>query len=238
MASGISEFYSLLVILVIVYFYVYDHTQYESKPVFGFLPRDRRYHLSVVQTIYVTFKWELLTITRSTAVLPLCRYFGMVAVKLAHCAFGRRNIVCHQNIDTYEMEPDCLSISHAFKRAVSLAVMSMVVKNFYQGKEPLTAHEISHQMDIPIRLARQVLFELAQVGLVCEVKSANEKTAAYQPAKDVNMITVKYVIDSLEHKGSEAIVVDPAYINGANAALAAFSQAIENSGQNKLVKDL
>ncbi len=112
--------------------------------------------------------------------------------------FGAEISFSYQYVDTYEFEPDLRQISPAFKRLLTLQVANRVISTFSKGKMPLTASNLSQALEIPIRLVQQLLDELveSEIFSITEIKE-NEKLA-YQPARDINIITVKSIIEALE----------------------------------------
>ena len=153
--------------------------------------------------------------------------------------FGAEISFAHQNVDTYEFEPDCLSVSQKYKRKLSLLVTHLLVKNFCSCRRPLYAGEISQKLEIPIRLVRQIIFELVECGILSEARINADKEVAYQPACDADMLTVKYVIDALESRGNTDIpVLDSSELGKLADCLQTFSSAIEESPANIALKDI
>jgi len=145
----------------------------------------------------------------------------------------------HQNVETYEFEPDSLKASYSFKKLISLIAVNLLAKNFARGDKPLTAGQIAHQLEMPIRLVNTVLYELVESGILCEVKLNSDKNIAYQPAQDVDKLTIKYVIDAMEKRGSDNIpVAQSKELGSIRDSLKEFGKSIENSSANVLLKDI
>jgi len=192
----------------------------------------------VLQWAYINFQVGVAkynAIYGSFAALPL--FLVWLQLSWLVVLLGAEISFAHQNVDTYEFEPDCLRISYAFKRLLSLKVMHRVVKNFIKGLEPMSATELSHVLDIPIRLVRQILFDLAEAGLVSEICAKEE--AGYQPGCDVSELSVGSVCSALEKKGVDAIPVkhSPEF-DSLVQSLDAFARAVEKSPANKKLKDI
>ena len=153
--------------------------------------------------------------------------------------FGAEISFSYQYVDTYEFEPDLRQISPAFKRLLTLQVANRVISTFSKGKMPLTASNLSQALEIPIRLVQQLLDELveSEIFSITEIKE-NEKLA-YQPARDINIITVKSIIEALEQKGVDNIpVAQTPELQSLSEVLATFSDEIEKSPANLLLKDI
>ncbi|MBW8035923.1 MAG: YihY/virulence factor BrkB family protein [Planctomycetes bacterium] len=154
--------------------------------------------------------------------------------------FGAELAFAHQNVDTYEFEQDCLSVSYSYKRLLTLLIVQQIVKNFCQAKESLNASDISHMLEIPIRLVRQILFELVEADVVAEVKTQEKGDVLYyHPARDVEALSVKFVIDALEEKGNTVIpVIKSPELKTLSGCLARIDDSIQKSSANVLLKDI
>jgi len=145
----------------------------------------------------------------------------------------------HQNVDTYEFEPDSEHINLSFKRLLSLLIAHLLTKHFSNGEKPLTAQQISHSLEIPVRLVRQILFELVNSGIMSEVKTVNDKETAYQPAYDIHRLTIAHLLEALDQRGVESIPVAQSRELGVLLeALEDIREAASQSPANKLLKDI
>ena len=173
----------------------------------------------------------------SFAALPL--FILWLQISWLIVLFGAEISFAHQNVDTYEFEPDCLKMSHSFKRLLTLRIVNLLMKSFYIRNEPWNEARISHKLEIPIRLVRQILFELVQTGLVSEINVNGDNEIAFQPAFDPESMTIKYVIDAVENHGSDNIPVTQSdELKDLSESLTSFSTLIEQSSANKLLKDI
>jgi len=145
----------------------------------------------------------------------------------------------NQNVDRYEFESDARHISSRFKRLVSLMVTNLVVKNFAIGKKPLTATDISQELKVPIRIVRDIIYELVEVSIFSEAIADNPKERAYQPAMDINMITIDMVMKRLEERGSQHITVSKnKEYQKLSEILESFDESINKSPSNMLLRDI
>jgi len=145
----------------------------------------------------------------------------------------------NQNVDRYEFESDARHISSRFKRLVSLMVANLVVKNFAIGKKPLTATDISQELKVPIRIVRDIIYELVEVSIFSEALADNPKVRAYQPAIDINIITIDMVLKRLEERGSQHITVSKnKEYQKLSEILESFDESINKSPSNMLLRDI
>jgi len=193
-----------------------------------------------VQWVYITFQIgvsKFNAIYGSFAALPMFLIWLQLSWRIV--LLGAEMSFSHQNVETYEFEPDCLNISYSFKRLLTLRLMHLLVKDFSQAEMPPSDREIAQMLDMPIKLVRQILFELVNAGLVSELKLDGEKGVAYQPSHDTGLITIKHVIDALEQKGEDVIPIksSPEFDKIAQS-LRDFGETIEKSPSNILLKEI
>lgn len=153
--------------------------------------------------------------------------------------FGAEIAFAHQNVDTYEFEPDCLRVSHSFKRLLSLRLVQLLAKDFSDGKKWCNETEISQKLEIPIRLVRQILYNLVEANIISPVKVDDDKTSAYQPALSPETLTIKSVVDALEQHGSDNIpVARTEDLDKISESLKTFDELIEKSPANLRLVDI
>jgi membrane protein len=92
---------------------------------------------------------------------------------------------------------------------------------------------------MPIRLVHNILFDLVASDLVSETRTKADKSFAYQPASDINKLTIQYVLEALEHSGTDDIpVAKTEKYRALSDALKNFRGAMVESPANKLLKDI
>jgi membrane protein len=201
----------------------------------------------VAGTLYQIAQWAYISfqigaakynaIYGSFAALPL--FLMWLQISWWIVLFGAELSFANQNVDTYEYEPDCLKVSPGFKKLAALQIAHLLIKKFENGDRPLTDSQISAKLEMPIRLVHNILFDLVESGLVSEIKTQADKEFAYQPARDINNLTIQYVLRALDQKGTDDIPVSRTEDHQAlSDALKKFSEAMEKSPANKLLKDL
>ena len=144
----------------------------------------------------------------------------------------------HQNAETIEYEPGSTSVNHSFRILLSLAVTKQLVDRFCTGQSPCQASEVSNKLDIPVRLVRQILFDLSQAGVLSETRMDDDKTIAYQPARDVGALTVKFVIDALESQGGTVPVAETECLKRLREHVNTLQEHIRQAPQNIPLRDI
>ncbi len=163
----------------------------------------------IAGTIYKITEWGFVSfeigvaqynrIYGSFAALPLFLFFMQTAWLIV--LFGAEIAFAEQNVGRYEFELESKLISNNYRGMLTLWVMHLLVKNFEVGGKAMTANEISEKLRLPMRVLNKTLHDLHLAGGVSEVKTENEKELAYQPALDINKITVKRVVDMINETG-------------------------------------
>jgi len=144
-----------------------------------------------------------------------------------------------QNVERYEFEQAYQKVSHSFKRLLSLRIAHLLVQNFSRAAEPLGEIHIAQDLEIPIRLAREILRELRAAGVAAQVTLDDERIVAYQPARNPEDITVQYVIDALETRGIDDIpVAESEELKTLSMCLKSFHELIARSPSNMRLQDI
>jgi len=144
-----------------------------------------------------------------------------------------------QNISNFEFEADSKQISGRYKKFLILVIIRIIIKGFEEGKEPQTAELISKENSIPIRLVSSIINQLMEIGLLNVVLIEKSKEKAYQPAIDINKISVSFLMEKIEKLGSENFKVDKeVQFLGIWNQLEDINKYIRVNGGSTLIKDL
>ena len=115
----------------------------------------------------------------------------------------------------------------------------MLVQHFSRAEEPLGETQIAQALEVPIRLAREILRELRAAGVVSQITLDDERVVAYQPARNPEDITIQYVIDALETRGIDDIpVAESKELKTLSACLKGFHDLIAQSPSNVRLQDI
>lgn len=196
--------------------------------------------LQLLQWLYIDLQFgisRLSAIYGSFAAIPLFIVFlqssWLVVLLGAEVSFA------NQNLSRYEYESEALNVSHYQKRALVIMIMNMITRNFSDGSKPLSAENIAGNLKIPVRLVRDILQDLGSVELVSVIHDDDHMERLYQPALDINKLSVSYILDRLEKRGTEhQIFVKGKEYNKVVEMLDKFDDLINRSDANILIKDL
>lgn len=194
----------------------------------------------VVQWVYIRFQIGASSagaIYGSFAALPLFLIWLQTSWRIV--LYGAELAFSHQNEQTFEFEQDCLSASYETRKLLSLRIAQLSVARFTQGLPPLSAENIAAQLEMPVRLARDLLFRLTEANILTIAQGESERDRRYQPARDVGDMTVQFVVEQMEKAGTHDIpVAQTPELEKLSGSLLAFERTIQKLPENKLLKDL
>lgn len=143
----------------------------------------------------------------SFAALPLLLLWLQLSWLI--CLFGAELSYALQNVKKFSFERDSQNISRRYKDFITLLIATLIVKRFNNGERPYTADELSQSYRIPSRITTQLLNLLTEINIINEVICGDdERVISYQPALDINKISVGYLFKRIDEHGSENFKID------------------------------
>lgn len=235
---NLAPFFLVWVLFTLLYTFMPNtHVKFKSGLIAGIIA-GTIYQL--FQVLYIEFQGMVTTynaVYGSFAALPL--FLMWLQLSWLVVLFGAEISFAEQNVENYEYEAETTEISYDYKRLLSLYVLNLIVQNFKHDNKPLCSHEISHQLEMPIRLVREILFNLLSAGLISELTTDKDKQMAYHPAFDINEMTVSKVIDLLEKAGSDNIpVLETEVYADLKLIVAEYRNSFSVEGREILLKDI
>jgi membrane protein len=194
----------------------------------------------IVQWVYINFQVGVASynaIYGSFAALPL--FLIWINASWIIVLFGIEIVYAHQNQETYAYEHEVYRLSASYRRLLSLQVAHLLVANFKDGGRPLRGSQVSGMLEIPRRIVMEILDSLVRADLAIGIPLDDQDKMAYQPAKDIDLFTISYVVEALEDAGIDSIpVAKTESLERISGALAAFRKLIEHSEANTRLRDL
>ena len=196
----------------------------------------------VVQWGYVALQIGMIRnneIYGSFAALPL--FLMWLEISWMIVLFGAEASYAFQNVKTYDYEPDSKNASIMLQRTVALYIVSVICRRFDNEETPLTTEELSIELEIPLRLTRQVLFDLENCGVLNRVESEknDEEFTAFQPAVTTEKLTVQYIYEKLEGYGTKEIPMKKSKeLDKIMKSIQCIRKSISKSSGNILLKDV
>jgi membrane protein len=145
----------------------------------------------------------------------------------------------YQNAEHYEQEAEGVHVSQKQRKVLSLLIAQTIIKNFVEGKPPMKAAEIANNRGIPVRLVRDIIYELNGSGIINETLTGDVREIAYQPALDPSRISVSFVLDCLDKHGHHTTFDrDTKELKELTAVIDSFYKDMQKSPKNILLRDL
>ncbi len=161
--------------------------------------------LKLLQWLYIDMQMGLTRLSAiygSFAAIPLLIIWLQASWLLI--LLGAELSFANQNLSNYEQEAEALDISNFQKKTLSVLVLQRIIKNFALGEDAISSSELSKYFNIPVRLVRDIIKNLLEVGLVSQIHiDRRDKESFFQPAVDINMITVGLVLSKLDRQGDD-----------------------------------
>ena len=196
--------------------------------------------LQILQYVYIDLQFgisKLSAIYGSFAAVPL--FIVWMQSSWIVVLLGAELAFANQNISRYELEFESLTISNYQKKILVLLIMRLIIRNFEKAEKPPSAEDVASNLKIPVRLAKGILSDLSCLKLVSVINDGSDMDQLYQPALDINKITVSYIFSRMEKNGNSHVTIgnNEDYLR-VTSIMDKFGRLIEKSNQNILLKDL
>ncbi len=230
---GLASLIALWVMFAFIY-YVMPNTRVKIKGAFlaGVIAGTV---FQIFQIAYVYVQTQVTSynaIYGSFAALPLFLIWMQSSWQIL--LFGAELSFAYQNVARYEQERDVANMSFDHRRKVLVAAMVTVVKHFVDNQGPVSSEQVAGELNLPVRVVRDVIFELERAALIVPVKNdTDERVNLYVPARDVNFLTVFDVVNGVEHSGSSLIDIDDSpELHRVNEVIEVMKRQAAESAQN------
>lgn len=152
---------------------------------------------------------------------------------------GAELAFAHQNVRHFEYEKDTRFISYSYKKLMALFIAQHIVKRFEQGGKAPSAEDLIVELQLPVKLVMMLLYEMIEAGIVSEIFNQNNRANTYQPAMDINKLTVCSFFDLLENHGSSDFHQSSGdEIERIKGIMSGFGHTLSNMPENILLKDI
>lgn len=192
----------------------------------------------VVQTIYLSLQVGVSSynaIYGSFAALPL--FLVWLQLGWLIVLFGCEISFFIQHYETYKYHEKFSDLCFSLKKVLALQIAHAIVNRFAKAENPLSLSEIATLFKLPVAVVQSTLTRLIQCRIIVEIKSDLDNESLFQPAQDIDLITVYAVISGLEHLGVTAVPHMKTFekIIQINEC---FDNKLKTAAENCLLKDL
>ena len=151
---------------------------------------------------------------------------------------GAELVFAYQNIDKYESEKESEHTSFYQRKIFALLITRAIAINFKNENVPLEISDISEKLALPTRIVRTVVGNLVESGILSEVISKTDKEYGYQPAFDINKMTVATIFSHLEKLNNSDFASGNDAYKDISKLIDTMWVDFENSPKNKLLTDI
>ncbi len=173
----------------------------------------------------------------SFAAIPMFLLWTQISWTI--CLFGAEMSYVSQNLASFNFGKETANISRRYHDFFCTIILAAICKRFCEEKAPYTAEELSREYKIPIRLTKNILYELQDIHLVYEaVGDSKGQDISYLPGCDTNQLTVGMLLRKLDSAGSEAFNVDREQYSASWETLMEARKEYMRQNNQILLKDL
>lgn len=164
---------------------------------------------SILQSMYVYLQIRLTSynaVYGSFAALPF--FLILMNAGWVLTILGAQLSFAIQNVNLYEMEPGngMRALCPRRHKICALRIVHKVAQNFMAHATPLSAVQLSQQLEIPIRTTRAIIHSLCEVKILVQLMSDKGEDERYQIAMPADEITSIYVLKQLDRHGADFAV--------------------------------
>jgi len=153
--------------------------------------------------------------------------------------FGAEIASAYDNIRSYGIKKDYMSLSNSKKRMLSLLVLKKITKCFNSEKEAPSALELANEIRLPVQYLIQITDTLVKARLVTKVLGENELISGFQPAKDITNLSFAEVFEKLDQLGDNRLMINQDSDSEAiDKCLSGFLDLVKENYSTMLIKDI
>ena len=167
--------------------------------------------------------------------LPLFLMFLQLSWVLV--LYGAEFAFAMQNHRNFLYDSDIKNMSSHYRKTILFYVLYLIIQRFKNSEPALIASDVADANNIPVRLIRSITTDLVKAGLVSEVNLGDE--VGYQPAVDIDLLTIQYVKSKLEKLGSnDFLPLEKEAFHKLTQILGDAEEKFSESAENICIKDL
>ena len=142
-----------------------------------------------------------------------------------------------QNYVSYQNNKKFSELSFSLQKAVALQIMRVLVRKFTHREPALTVYDIASELALPVPTVQTILDRLVKSQLTVELKTDEGENQTYQPALDVGLLNVAFIINALEHCGQNSLP-ETAEIEPSLKVIEELAAELNNGGGSRLIQDI
>lgn len=174
----------------------------------------------------------------SFAAIPMFLLWTQISWSI--CLFGAEMNYVSQNLESFKYGKESKNISRRYHDFFCTIILSKICKRFENGEDPYSAEEISKENKIPIRLTKDILYELQDLQLIYEGVKEKDKSeeVCYLPGISINKLTLGVMLNKLDSKGFEDFNIDRNQYSSSWDAMIKAREEYTSHNNQILLKDI
>lgn len=192
-----------------------------------------------LQWAYITFQIGAArynAIYGSFAALPL--FLIWIQLSWYIVLMGAEISFAYQNVEKFEYGWRAAKLRHNDKLVLALWIVHQCIHRFMQAKPPLKKEDVQKKLHLPLALVDQAMQELVECKILVQVQTEKGEELGYQIARPTESLRINDVIELIENKGEQIPGVGPKSLVILKGYLQKFSETIQNTDANQLLKDI
>lgn len=153
--------------------------------------------------------------------------------------FGAELTFGYQNVTNYQYERVAESVNYDYRRKILLLTMHRIAYAFTKGEKEMDSDQMAGELNVPVRIIRDALFELERSGLILSVEDEKNKSVRYFPARDVSDLRVYDVISAVDGRGLATLdMKERDELRSVNRVMSRLDRLLRDSEDNVLLSDI
>ncbi len=201
----------------------------------------------VAGTLYQVVQWAYITlqvgvakynaIYGSFAALPL--FLVWLQISWIIVLFGAELSFSLHRRGRNDADLQSAELSLESLKIAALQVTHAVIRDFRKGR-PSNGSELFTRLQYPPALLKKTLDRLCDAGILSEMRTEDDDVdSAYQPGRDTDDLTIGFILKRLDQQGGRELPLpETPETRRFREALAAFSEAVRRSPENRKLKEI
>ena len=171
------------------------------------------------------------------ALVPLfliwVRMSWLITLFGAEISYALENLKFNDDADKYKL-------NFYNKKILYILILKSIVQRFERGEKPFGIREIAFELKIPKELIKESIRDMLSAKVISKIVRSDKEGHAFQPAKDIEKVTVKYLVENIERAG-ESFDVEKfknSEIDKIKELLKSLEREFDCSSYNLLLKEL
>jgi membrane protein len=142
-----------------------------------------------------------------------------------------------QHYEIYKYDQKFSALCFSLKKVLALQITHAIVLRFARAEKAFSLAELAAQFSLPVAVVQTTLANLIECGIIVELNAEQTGEALFQPAQDIDLLTVYAVIESLENQGVQQLPEMKVFEKFVQIN-EALNHRLKTAAENHLLKEL